>query len=288
MGTVEDFTKIRRILYSTFHKGEQGRSDAFEYLEKYKNKLGARSYVGLKAEMGFYQKYRKEFALSVAADVGDHTDFSGNLGSQAFRFDVTTNVDYKKLKDYEPLQKDAAAQYKIAVVNHSGDIEDLIDINFPFCPDCGEGRLIDMVVLLPENYNDEGEARWTNDQSLIGICHHCEYFTEYNRISTHFLFDFTTEIKTAWENEQDAAEETFGDTNLPGFDGDRIIQSHTARVLPYLHREFDKSIMALCDRSYKVVNPKDGDGHQILKVQWKKNYKFLEDYIHREYDIEFH
>jgi len=61
-----------------------------------------------------------------------------------------------------------------------------------------------------ENYNDEGKTRWTNDQSLIGVCNHCDYFDKYNRISTPFLFDFTTEIKMAWENEQNASEEITG------------------------------------------------------------------------------
>jgi len=72
--TIDDFTKIRRILYSTFHKGDQGQTNAFEYLERYRRTMRPQSY------MGFYQKYRKEFTLSVGADVGDRTDFSGQLG----------------------------------------------------------------------------------------------------------------------------------------------------------------------------------------------------------------
>jgi hypothetical protein len=286
MSQIEEFNRIRRILYSTFHKGEKGQAAAFEYLEGYRKKLDPRSYVGLKAELGFYQKNRKEFSLTVAADVGDHTDFSGFMAKEPFRFDITTNADYKKLKDYEPLQKDIDAKYKIVVVNHSGDIEDLIDINFPFCPECEEGRLIDTAVLLPENYNDKGESKWTNDQVLVGVCNYCQYFEEYNRISTHFLFDFNTEINNALESERDRLEYLESIGKKPIFDADKVIIEHSKRVLPYLHRQFDKSIMALADKSYKITNPKDGDGYNCLQVQWRKDLKLLDDYIHDEYEID--
>ena len=91
------YNDIRRILFSTYHK--YGIDKTLEYLEGYKVKLESPSYIGLKAEINFYKKKCKEFDLVVAADVGDHTDFSGRLGSQSYRFDVTTNADYKKLKD---------------------------------------------------------------------------------------------------------------------------------------------------------------------------------------------
>jgi hypothetical protein len=286
MNQIEEFNRIRRIVFSTFHKGEQGQIDAFSYLEGFRKKLDPRSYVGLKAELGFYQKYRKEFSLSVSADVGDHTDFSGLMAKEAFRFDVTTNADYKKLKDYEPLQKDIEAKYKIAVVNHSGDIDELIDINFPFCPECEEGRLIDTVVLLPENYNDKGESKGTNDQTLIGVCNNCQYFEEQHRISTHFLFDFNTEINNALESERDEMEYLQSLGQNPVFDVGKIIQSHSNNVLPYLHKQFDKSIMALCDKSYTITDPRDGDGYNCLKVQWRRDLKLLDDYILDEYEID--
>lgn len=286
MNQIEEFNRIRRILFSTFHKGEEGQVNAFKYLETYKKKLDVRSYIGLKAELGFYQKYRKEFSLTVGADVGDHTDFSGQMSKEPFRFDVTTNPDYKKLKDYEPLQKDIDAKYKIAVVNHTGDIEELIDINFPFCPDCEQGRMIDTVVLLPENYNDKGESKWTNDQLLISVCNHCQNFEEQKRISTHFLFDFNTEINNALESERDEMEYLQSLGQNPVFDNDKIIQSHSNNVLPYLHKQFDKSIMSLCDKSYIVTDPSDGDGYNCIKVQWRRDLKLLDDYILDEYEID--
>ncbi len=49
MNQIEEFNRIRRIIFSTFHKGEEGQVKAFEYLEGYKKTLDPRSYVGLKA-----------------------------------------------------------------------------------------------------------------------------------------------------------------------------------------------------------------------------------------------
>jgi hypothetical protein len=194
--------------------------------------------------------HAQEFQLTPALDCGDHTDFTGLISKEIFRFDVTTNAEYKKLKDYEPLQKDSNAKYKIAFVDLSGNIKELIDINFPFCPDCGQGRMIDIVVLLTENYNDKGEYTWTNDQVLIGVCNNCQYFEEQNRISTHFLSDFNTKISNAFEYERDKLEYRLSNGQNPLFDTTKIVQSHVKMILPYLRKQFDKSILALCDISY--------------------------------------
>jgi hypothetical protein len=40
MNPIEEFNRIRRIIFSTFHKGEEGQIKAFEYLEGYKKTLG--------------------------------------------------------------------------------------------------------------------------------------------------------------------------------------------------------------------------------------------------------
>ena len=278
---IELFTKVRRIIFSTYHSKEKGPNFAFEYLETYKKSLDVRSYVGLKAELNFYHKNRRELKLTLAADVGDHTDFTGIMAGEQIRFDVTTNPDYKTLKDYEPLQKDVEAKYKIAIIDGSGNLDELVDINFPFCPECEKGRLIDTVVLLPENTNDEGESKWTNDQCHIGICNNCQYFEEYDRISTHFLYDIDTEI----ENAIGAKDEDDYPENFDSFKSD-IILNHVDIALPYLQKQFNKSIMALCNREF-VMTDKDGDGYNCLNVYWRKKFKLLDDYILDEYEIEF-
>ncbi|MFV0542482.1 MAG: hypothetical protein ACK5L8_02210 [Marinicella pacifica] len=284
MSQAEYFNKVRRIIFSTAHK--YGFEKAEEYIEGYRNKLGPTGYAGLKAELYFYKNNRTEFKLSVAADVGDHTDFSGFLGNEVYRFDVTTNADYKKLKEYEPLQKGVDAKYKIALMDNSGNLQDLIDINFPFCPECQEGRLIDIGILLGENYNSRGESQWTNDQLLIGACSHCDYFEEQNRISTHFLFDYSTKIQNALDAERDRLDylESIGRPAV--FDADNIIYQHSMSVLPYLHRQFDKTLIGLGSRHYEITDPRDGDGYFMTKLMWQKNLKIFEDYLREDYEFD--
>lgn len=127
-----EYNKIRRIIFSTYHDSKKGKEVAFEYLEGYKKSLRNNSYIGLKSELHFYDKNVKEYKLTVATDVGDHSDFSGFIGSEVYRIDVTTNLSYKSLTTYEPLQRKDDAKYKIAVVDHTGDIKELISISLTF------------------------------------------------------------------------------------------------------------------------------------------------------------
>lgn len=284
MNKAQEFNNIRRIIFSTFHK--TGSAKAFEYLEGYKKKLGLTGYSGLRAELNFYKDYLKEFKLTVGADVGDHTDFSGSLGSEVYRFDVTTNLDYKKLKDYEPLQKSANAKYKIALVKQNGDLDELIDINFPFCTDCEEGRLMDIGILLGANYNSHGENQSTNDQVLIGACSHCDYYQEQKRISTHFLLDYETEIRNELDNDYDRIEYLASIGKKAEFNIDKVVSKHTNNVLPYLHTQFDKILFGLGERNYNITDPRDGDGYFYTKLRWRKDLKIIQDYIRDEYDFE--
>lgn len=66
----------------------------------------------------------------------------------------------------------------------------MVDVNFPFCPDCNTGRMFPVGVLLKENFNDKDESRWTNDQALVDVCAECGHASELLRISTPFLYDF--------------------------------------------------------------------------------------------------
>lgn len=285
MDAAEIYNQKRRILYSTFHKGKVGQADAFSYLEGYKQQLGVPGYTGLKAELGFYKKHQEEFSLVVAGDVGDHTDFAANISGTAYRIDVTTNINYKHLKDYEPLQKDLNAKYKIAIVDADGNLDELVDINFPFCPYCSKGRLIDMAVLLGENFNDDGESKWTNDQVQISICNNCDYFEECRRISTHFLTNFSDELRAAREADLPAWEQA-QETGQPyKFDGDSVVKRHAQSAVPYLQNQFNTVLMALCDQRYQMTDT-DGEGYYCITPKWTKFISLLDGYILDEYQVE--
>ncbi|MGZ8880410.1 MAG: hypothetical protein ACXW1N_08870, partial [Halobacteriota archaeon] len=100
------------------HDQSKGFSCAYDYLEGYRQKLGAASYLGLKAELNFYQKHSREFGLTVAGDMGEHADFAGSYGGQLARFDVTTNLSYKSFSDYEPYMG-VGSRYKIALLDQN-------------------------------------------------------------------------------------------------------------------------------------------------------------------------
>jgi hypothetical protein len=269
----QQFNDIRRTIFCTFHKGRESQDKAFEYLEGYKNRkiLSHQSYIGLKAELNFYKKNKKQFNLMVAADVGDHTDFSGCFDGKEYRFDVTTNADYKKLADYEPLQR-YGDKYKIAILNPEGDILDLIDINYPFCSECGEGRLIDIAVLLPLATNVKGEYSGPYEQEMIEVCNVCNYFKEHQRIQTTGLSDFSTVREYACEFQ-------------PNFNLEELILQHSQNVLPYLNKMFNRLPMALGGSEYKITNPKDGDGYHCIKIYWRKKLSLLDGFVLDEYYV---
>ena len=138
------YNRVRRILFSTAQNRSKGFGLAYEWLEKsYRAKLGPRGHAGLLAELKFYERYRHEFKLTVAGDMGEHADFSGEYRGAASRFDVTTNVSFKKFETYEPFLSDGP-EYKIVVVDpRSLDVSDVISLAFRRCA-CGGYRLPSM------------------------------------------------------------------------------------------------------------------------------------------------
>lgn len=114
--SAEVYNRIRRIVFSTANNPKKGFGLAREYLEGYQDDLGPRGYIGLMAELNFYQQYGKEFNLTVAGDMGEHADFAGIYGGCATRFDVTTNPDFKQLSNYEPFITDGI-RYQIAILD---------------------------------------------------------------------------------------------------------------------------------------------------------------------------
>ena len=278
LDSIKVFSEKRSIIFSTFHK--EDAQTALAYLEGYKQQLGPRNYVGLKGELNFYDKYRKEFNLVIGADHGDHTDFCGIMGGEMIRFDVTTNADYKKLKDYEKLQKETDAKYKI-VVMRDGDVDEIIDINFPFCEECEKGRIMDIAFLLGENISPKGDQLFSYDQILVGACNYCGYAYEQDRITTGGLNDYATEFDYAQEEYRSRF---FEDGEVPLLDPSGIFLSHSLSVVPYLHKQFDKPIIAMGQGKY-VSYQADGEGDHIAEILWRDKHEIFSPYILDEYDF---
>ena len=112
----EIFNKIKNMAFAIYHKS--GYAAACRYVDANYGKLGHNGYIGLKAEIGFYERYKDSMFLTPSLDYGIKCDFSGVFDNLACRFDVTTNINYKHLKDFEPIQCKSTIPYKIAVVDY--------------------------------------------------------------------------------------------------------------------------------------------------------------------------
>lgn len=181
----EVYNEKRRIIFSTHNKDP---ARARTYLETYRDALGAKGYAGLNAELTFFERFRSDLQLVPALDAGDATDFSAVIDGKMYRIDVTTNLDYKQLGSYEPLQARGQA-YKIAV--YDGNSFELVDVNFPFCRMCRTGRMLPTAALLGENFNAAGESQWSNDQLLVEICGTCGDYKVVGRETSFGFFDFS-------------------------------------------------------------------------------------------------
>ncbi len=228
---------------------------ANEWLEKtYKKQLSFPSYLGMKAELRFYEQCRREFHLTVAGDMGEHADFSGLYGREATRFDVTTNLDFKKFSDYEPYMGDGVA-YKIALLDQDNfEIIDVFDLAFPRCQFCGN-HLIPCITLLNQNFNRHGESQWSNDQLLIDVCTGCNEVVEKHRYTHHGLFS-PQEYFNNLDSSQDH-EETVKST-----------EEYCVDTYKYFRREFDDHLMAVAQHTYKVTDH-DGGGYWAIDFSFK-------------------
>lgn len=254
----ETYNKIRRILFSTTNNPSRGFGVAYEWMEEtYRKQLGARGYVGLMAELKFYERYRKEYKLTVAGDMGEHADFSGLYGSAATRFDITTNLSYKNFEDYEPFLCDGPI-YRIALVDPLNfEVIDIVSLAFERCK-CG-GYMIPFILLMGQNYNDDGESKWTNDQLQMKICHKCASYKEVERYTHHFLYSPTEFVNN------------LSDDMLPEQQL-RAIDEYSLDAYKYFRREFSDEIMGIAEHSYKTIGRR-GEGF------WTFNFHFANQVI---------
>ncbi|MFY2643160.1 hypothetical protein ACOTDF_16520 [Achromobacter insuavis] len=253
--SAQTYNNIRRILFSTANNSEKGFSVAYDWMEKtYRHQLDQRSYVGLMAELRFYERHGRDFCLTVAGDMGEHADFAGMYGSRPARFDVTTNIGFKKFGDYEPFMG-TGPSYKIALLDQGNfEVIDVLDLAFPRCNFCG-GYLFPAIVLLGQNYSRDGESQWTNDQLLIDVCAGCEEYIEKNRFS-HFGLFSPQEHYNAFAGSDDdefAAESA---------------EQHVISAYKYFRRQHSDYLMAVGSHNYKTTEPRGGG-------YWTINFNFV-------------
>ena len=252
----EIYNKARRILFSTANDPHKGFSVAYDWMEKtYRKKLDPKGYIGLMAELKFYEKHKKEYKLTIAGDMGEHADFSGALGSDVSRFDVTTNLSYKNFDDYEPFLSDGPT-YRIALIDPSNfEVSDIIPLSFKRC-ECG-GYKIPFILLMGENYNAHGESQWSNDQMCMNVCSNCSEFEETGRHTHHFLYS-PEEIANGLPEDMELVERR------------AKINDYCLDAYKYFRRDFYNELMGVAEHSYKVTGRK-GDGFWTFNFHFKNH-----------------
>ncbi|CAN7519020.1 hypothetical protein LJR235_003571 [Pararhizobium sp. LjRoot235] len=252
----EVYTEKRRIIFAQMQKDP---AVAKTWLDGYRNTLGPAGYAGLKAEVAFFEQHCKDLNLIVAADIGDATDFVGVVDGAMHLIDVTTNIAFKRLASYEPLQLDGAL-YKVAVFDQGRF--DLVDINFPFCEHCQGGRILPTAVLMEENHNRHGDSQWSNDQLLVNICSACGEVEVADRITTPFLYDFGSLYR-----DLDKAKHEAEDLDEAPIDVRAEAAAYARRASRYLSDVFGTRLVAIGGKSYEITNPRDGDGYWTVRFE---------------------
>lgn len=161
------FNHVRHHVFSTYNK--YGAEKVYVCLDSYKPHMLYLTWIGLKAELDFFSKHEEEYGLEISAGCGNKCDFFGNIeGLKLCRIDVTTNIDYKHLEDYELLQKKGDKMYKIVIMdNDNGEIKDIVDLNFPFSQN--GGRLLDIANFMLQDYSSHGEPRSNPWQRIMTV-----------------------------------------------------------------------------------------------------------------------
>jgi hypothetical protein len=257
----DTYNTSRRILFCIANNPKKGFSLAYECLEEiYRSKLGNKGYIGLKAELKFYEQYKKKFGLTVAGDMGEHADFAGIHENKNSRFDVTTNLEFKKFETYEPFLDDGPI-YKVVLLDpKSFQVSDIVTLSFERC-DCG-GYKIPFILLKGENFNAHGESQWSNDQIQMKICSVCSTFDEVHRHTHHFLYspsEFFNGLPEELESETKS----------------EAMINYAIDAYKYFRREFSDDLMAVAEHTYKITD-RAGDGF------WTFNFLMKNQVIAKE------
>ena len=243
MGDINECCRVRRIVFCELNKSNdfpKVKSWLASYLRS--GTLEKHEYNGLLAEVEFYEKYEDIYDLSLAADVGDKTDFRGTIDNRAVRIDVTSGsgLKYKHYSDYSRFIK-RGKNYKIAY--KEGTEFRIIDLSFARC-NCGtkdDALQIPFVLFKGQNYSSQGTPEFSYDQELCTICPRCLTIKHLQSFSHYFMPPLSEAIR-----EEALLEEEY----------DEVIQKPVDCVDPikesfdafwYFHRFFCGNLMAAAE-----------------------------------------
>lgn len=250
----ELYNKCRHHVFSTYNKYDI--DIAYACLFKYEDKLDLKAMTGLVAELEFYHKYKKELTLDLSLDAGNKCDFIGNIeGQNNCRIDVTTNIDYKHLSEYEPIQKKDNRFYKVVIVDKdNGEIKDIVDLNFPFSKN--GGRLFDIAIFEPQDYNFHGDPRNNPWQRIITVDSYnpATFITNEEIMTDWYLPDIHSELSNMYDSEVSNPE--------------KKLEHYLVDAAKLLSKTTNRNIVA-CGQLVKKYNGQTDEEEVFTKLYWR-------------------
>lgn len=267
----EKYNKIKNMLFAILNK--DGRNKAYSFLYSKASDLSDNSWKGLKAELDFYVGYQQKFMLTPSLDYGIKCDFTGMISQgEMCRIDVTTNLDVKKLKDFDPIIQRDSFIYKIALMNPTtGVLEDVFDMNF--LPDNQGGKIFNVALFLPMDYNRYAEPRYNPYQRIVSVSSSTGEILSEEKIATDW---YLPDIHTKEEELYECYEDYDGEDDLVGIE----LGSYLSEAAKLLTKETDLNIVACGQTCKKIIDPRTCEEEEFTKIYWQ--HPAIEGYLDDE------
>lgn len=267
----EIYNKIKNITFSLLNR--DGKANAYNYLNSKKSELSESSWKGLKAELDFYVGYQQIFSLTPTLDYGIKSDFVGILDKNGMcRIDVTTNLDVKKLKSFDPIIQRDNLLYKIAVMNpETGLLEDVFDMNF--LPDAHGGKIFNVALFMPMEYNRHGEPRYNPYQRIVSVSSTTGEILSEEKIATDwYLPDIHTKESEIYEYYEDYD----GEEDLVGIE----LRKYLSEAAKLLTKDTELNIVACGQTCKQIIDPHTCEEEEYTKIYWQ--HPAIEGYLGEE------
>ena len=247
------YNKARHHAFSLIHKGYPISDIENQILKNYV--LATPSIKGLVAELNFYNQFKTKYKLSVTLDCGDKADFVGIIDEKIARIDVTTNLHYKSLDDYNTVIDNSGLNYYLAHMDHeSGELIDIVSLNVLRTNKNNEqGRLIDLAILRGPDYDKDGFCRYNPYQELITV-NTIDFSITNHRIVTDWYIE---DINSFISGIPDEMDDTIN----------QIIDGYGLDITRFLNKTYKVNILGCLMYEYHTLTP-GGDGDYGYYFKW--------------------
>jgi hypothetical protein len=173
-GLINFWHSLRRFVFGVY--GKRGYDAARDVLKERRMSNQYRS--ALTAELIFYEKYKNELQLDLLLDVDVKADSTGIRNSRKVNFDITTNLDYKKIDDYLKVTQDRKkTSYEIVLVNPKTEEMVWYPLRFARCKACNNFSHY-ILYIQPSTTRFHWDNHESDQQSIVQYCSHCKNIAE--------------------------------------------------------------------------------------------------------------